>query len=177
MAAVINEYGTNMFKSKFDPLAAIEAKSAICSGKKQGVNLDTITEESDFKEESLKELDKEKNDNISQKSPEVEIFKETTVLVEEEGESQGVQPKIENPAEKPRGGHQRQSERLKQQGLNHVKTTDKVEALTMKKNLEGLQKDGDKEALEAGAEALKNAALFFHPGDATTPDNGIVLLH
>jgi hypothetical protein len=41
----------------------------------------------------------------------------------------------------------------------------------------GLQKDGDKEALEAGAEALKNAALFFHPGDATTPDNGIVLLH
>jgi hypothetical protein len=58
MAAVINEYGTNMFKSKFDPLAAIEAKSAICSGKKQGVNLDTITEESDFKEESLKELDK-----------------------------------------------------------------------------------------------------------------------
>ncbi|PUZ56724.1 hypothetical protein GQ55_5G354800 [Panicum hallii var. hallii] len=47
----------------------------------------------------------------------------------------------------------------------------------MKKNLEGLQKDGDKEALEAGAEALKNAALFFHPGDATTPNNGIVLLH
>lgn len=82
-------------------------------------------------------MGEEKNDNISQKSPEVEIFKETTVLVEEEGESQGVQPKIENPAEKPRGGRQRQSERLKQQGLNHVKTTDKAEALTMKKNLEG----------------------------------------
>jgi hypothetical protein len=42
----------------------------------------------------------------------------------------------------------------------------------------GLQKDeGAKQALEAGAEAMKEAALHFHPTqDAGAVDNGAILL-
>jgi hypothetical protein len=42
----------------------------------------------------------------------------------------------------------------------------------------GLQKDeGTKQALEAGAEAMKEAALHFHPTqDAGAVDNGVFLL-
>ena len=32
VSAVINEYGSNMVKFKFDPLAAIEAKNALAQG-------------------------------------------------------------------------------------------------------------------------------------------------
>jgi hypothetical protein len=37
-------------------------------------------------------------------------------------------------------------------------------------------KEGDKEALEAGAEAPKATALHFHPREASTEDTGMVLL-
>ncbi|RCV21769.1 hypothetical protein SETIT_4G164200v2, partial [Setaria italica] len=40
----------------------------------------------------------------------------------------------------------------------------------------GLQKVEDKENLETGAEALKEAALHFHPMEATTEDTGVVLI-
>lgn len=39
-----------------------------------------------------------------------------------------------------------------------------------------LQQEGDREALEAGAEALKSVALSFHPQEAPTADTGVVLL-
>jgi hypothetical protein len=39
----------------------------------------------------------------------------------------------------------------------------------------GLQKEGDKQALEAGAEAMKEAALHFHPNQDAV-DNGAILL-
>ncbi|CAN6179680.1 unnamed protein product [Urochloa humidicola] len=41
----------------------------------------------------------------------------------------------------------------------------------------GLQKPVDKIAMEQGAEALKESALFFHPCEATQADTGLVLLH
>ncbi|OEL22748.1 hypothetical protein BAE44_0016233 [Dichanthelium oligosanthes] len=41
---------------------------------------------------------------------------------------------------------------------------------------EALQNEGDKEILEAGAEALKSAALSLHPHEAPPEDTGIVLL-
>ena len=37
--AVINEYGSNFLKSKFDPLAAIEAKKALLSGKNPSIQI------------------------------------------------------------------------------------------------------------------------------------------
>jgi hypothetical protein len=41
----------------------------------------------------------------------------------------------------------------------------------------GLSKESDKQALEAGAEAMKEATLHFHPTqDAGAVDNGAVLL-
>uniref|UniRef100_K3ZE32 Uncharacterized protein n=1 Tax=Setaria italica TaxID=4555 RepID=K3ZE32_SETIT len=39
-----------------------------------------------------------------------------------------------------------------------------------------LQKPEDKENLEAGADALKDAALHFHPLEATPEDNEVVLI-
>lgn len=42
----------------------------------------------------------------------------------------------------------------------------------------GLQKQDDKQDMEAGAEALKEAALHFHPREGTVEDtgSGVVLL-
>ena len=40
-----------------------------------------------------------------------------------------------------------------------------------------LQMEEDKAKLEAGAEALKKAALSFHPQEAQAEDAGVVLLH
>ncbi|CAN6320958.1 unnamed protein product, partial [Urochloa humidicola] len=42
---------------------------------------------------------------------------------------------------------------------------------------QGLQKPVDKIAMEQGAEALKESALFFHPCEATQAVTGMVLLH
>lgn len=49
---VINEYGSNMWNFKFDPLVAIEAKSAIRSAYKQGWTLQSELE----KESQIKEM-------------------------------------------------------------------------------------------------------------------------
>lgn len=42
--------------------------------------------------------------------------------------------------------------------------------------IDGMQKLDDKENLEAGAYTLKDAALHFHPLEATPEDNGVVLI-
>ena len=71
VSAVINEYGSNLFKSKFDPLAAIEAKNALAQGTfplefspfKINNTLETIQEEKiEVQEKSIVE-------NISTPSP------------------------------------------------------------------------------------------------------------
>ncbi|CAN6305591.1 unnamed protein product [Urochloa humidicola] len=40
----------------------------------------------------------------------------------------------------------------------------------------GLQKPGDKDVMEQGAEALKQSALHFHPIKTPQDDTGLVLL-
>jgi len=42
---------------------------------------------------------------------------------------------------------------------------------------EDLQPEGDKQKLEDGAGALREAALSFHPQEAQVGDVGMVLLH
>jgi hypothetical protein len=57
--------------------------------------------------------------------------------VDEKEDGRGKFVQTEIPVGKTGKGQQRQSEKLKQQGLTHVKAAEKAEALTMDKNLEG----------------------------------------
>lgn len=47
-SVAINEYGSNMFKSKFDPLKTIEAKTAIHGSSREEFNMEKVDPDKDY---------------------------------------------------------------------------------------------------------------------------------
>ncbi|CAN6312493.1 unnamed protein product [Urochloa humidicola] len=71
-SAVINEYGSNLYKYKSDPLAIIEAKQALFSTEKekgQHLRLQTIQEEVDSSVDGKGQMESTENQDISNSFP------------------------------------------------------------------------------------------------------------
>ncbi|CAO2143049.1 unnamed protein product [Urochloa humidicola] len=114
------------------------------------------------KSEGLKSTDKPEKEVVP-KIPEVNI---------EETEKKGTN---EDGFSKPKAGG-RHSARIMQQGRGDMKIADAAAMVAKKRNLEGLQKGSSQQAVEEGAEAMQNTALFFHPQEASTAAAGVALL-
>ena len=133
-STVINEYGTNMVKSKSDPLVAVEAKQALLSG--QHSPLKTVQEELQprvsSQEEQMAEAEDESSGKVSIPSPYIST-QETVELASQDYSSQ--EPCLEET--QPIKVGQKQSDRLKTQGQDNRTIAEKAEDLLSKKNLEG----------------------------------------
>jgi len=197
VSATINEYGTNFYNSKFDSLAAIEAKNALRGLKNQsGSNhadldidklppksIETIhnvlevqhspsplygTQEppqpylSSQEDTLLKSAAGDYGEGVAEMVVQLEIDDATPVVerdnMEEEKSRVCAETLVEDVVEEKLGEHEedqgvidtiwtenedanhhpmRQSRRIKEQGLGHLKMADKAEALQANKNLEG----------------------------------------
>jgi hypothetical protein len=266
-SVAFNEYGSNLFKSKLDPLTVFEAKVAMSMGKDEaeggldvsGKGMDKLDEEMIVgRDPERKQIEVLSQLGGSQDAPEFDLssqdqsqpelnlvavnkerttseitpvtidrdgalagdvmgikggdanevgraqispdwdqieegFEEETntekvnvthdetedgadILREAKGAQEGVGQSFERPVSEQK--EVRQSQRIKEQGLGAVSIAEKAALAAQRKNLEGLQKGEEKEMLEAGAEALKNAALHHHPQEQEQEEarSGTVLL-
>ena len=131
-STVINEYGSNWFKSKSDPLIAVEAKQAILSG--QHFPIETVIEDTQPQDspmnEQLADAEEDSMGKVSIPSP----YMSTQETVE--GSSQEILSQETNAMGKyqPR---QKQSDRILKQNNANIKIAEKEEAHLALKNLEG----------------------------------------
>jgi len=129
---MINEYGSNWFKSKSDPLIAVEAKQAILSG--QHFPIETVIEDTQPQDspmnEQLADAEEDSMGKVSIPSP----YMSTQETVE--GSSQEILSQETNAMGKyqPR---QKQSDRILKQNNANIKIAEKAEAHLALKNLEG----------------------------------------
>jgi len=132
---VINEYGTNMFKSKSDPLIAVEAKQALLSGKHSPLKPLQEDEQTldGTQEGQVPDADDESTGKVSIPSP-YNSTQETVDWSSQELPSQDQSVTMEN---QPQTFGQRQSNRLREQGNDNRKIAEKAETHLTKKNLEG----------------------------------------
>ena len=134
-STVINEYGTNWVKSKPDPLVVVEAKQALLSG--QHSPLEAVHEETHLvantQEEQVGNSDEDSTGKVSIPSP-YNSTQETADWSSQDFLSQELPDVGENLPPKL---VQKQSERLRNQGNNNIKITEKAEVPLAKKNLEG----------------------------------------
>ncbi|KAG2575744.1 hypothetical protein PVAP13_7KG373201 [Panicum virgatum] len=157
----INEYGTNLFGSKFDPLAAIEAKFALKTGKLPEPMLQenavcpsppTGTQEPPTLGVSSQE-EQEIQESTIHKEPAAYVTEKEVTVTEEvihdpnaasighiSNASESGQTHIDvvnSVTPDMKQNYMRQSERLKKQGPGDIKIADKAETAMIKKNLEG----------------------------------------
>ena len=129
---VINKYGANMFKSKSDPIVAVEAKQDILSGQHSPIEpiLENSQAQDCLQEDQLAEADDDSLGRVSIPNP-----------------YNSTQETVERPSQEPlsQESHtlgetvpsQKQSDRLQQQGNFNKTIAEKAEAILAMKNLEG----------------------------------------
>jgi len=134
-STVINEYDTNLFKSKSDPLIAVEAKQALISVQHSPMNpsLETKQDLNDIQEDHLPDADDESSGKVSIPSP----YNSTQETVEWSSQELSAQDQPILRENQPFKNGQRQSVRLRDQENDNRKIAEKAEVHLARKNLEG----------------------------------------
>ncbi|PVH47856.1 hypothetical protein PAHAL_4G168500 [Panicum hallii] len=157
-STMINEYGTNMFKSKFDPLTVIEAKNDLIFGKSStqtkqgGVETKSPSQETreppvvwSSQEEQWSNIQESEIDygelglTQTQEGMQSEQVTDQNMDLDGKVEENSNKAEAEDTIEESREElkNMGQSSRIKNQGMDGLKASEKAERLKRKHNLEG----------------------------------------